>query len=118
MQGVSTRRVSAVLESLCGTSVSSATVRRAAQELDGTLSAWRERELGVFPFLQCDAIWVKVRQNGLVRDAAVLIASGVNESGKRSLLGVSVGLGEHELHWRAFFREFSCTRVARRASDN
>jgi len=103
VQGVSTRRVSAVLESLCGTSVSSATVSRATQELDGVLTAWRERELGVFPFLQCDAIWVKVRQNGLVKDAAVLIASGVNESGRRSVLGVSVSMGEHELHWRAFF---------------
>lgn len=103
VQGVSTRRVSAVLESLCGTSVSSTTVSRASAELDTVLIAWRERPLGVFAFLQCDAIWVKVRQNGLVRDAAVLIASGINEQGRRSLLGVSVSAGESELHWRSFF---------------
>ena len=66
VQGVSTRRVSAVLESLCGTSVSSMTVSRASAELDTVLAAWRERPLGVFPFVQCDAIWVKVRQDGLV----------------------------------------------------
>lgn len=103
VQGVSTRRVSAVLESLCGTSISSMSVSRASAELDEVLGRWRTRPLGVFPFLQCDAIWVKIRQNGLVQDAAVLIASGVNESGKRSLLGVSVSAGEHELHWRSFF---------------
>lgn len=102
VQGVSTRRVSAVLESLCGTSVSSTSVSRAAAELDGVLLAWRERPLGVFPFVQLDALWVKVRQNGLVKDAAVLVASGVGADGKRSLLGVSVSAGEHEVHWRAF----------------
>ncbi len=69
VQGVSTRRVSAVLESLCGTQVSSMTVSRAAKELDGVLGAWRERPLGVFPFVQLDALWCKVRQNGLVKDA-------------------------------------------------
>lgn len=103
VQGVSTRRVSSVLESLCGTNVSSMTVSRASAELDAVLCAWRERPLGVFLFVQCDAIWVKIRQNGLVKDAAVLIASGIDETGKRSLLGVSVSGGESELHWRSFF---------------
>ena len=102
VQGVSTRRVSAVLESLCGTSVSSTSVSRAAKELDAVLCAWRERPLGIFPFVQLDALWCKVRQGGLVKDAAVLVASGVGENGKRALLGVSVSSGEHEIHWRQF----------------
>lgn len=102
VQGTSTRRVSAVLEALCGTSVSSTSVSRAVKELDEVLGAWRERPLGVFPFVQLDALWCKVRQGGLVKDAAVLVASGVGENGKRSLLGVSVSSGEHELHWRGF----------------
>ncbi|MBC8143859.1 MAG: IS256 family transposase [Armatimonadetes bacterium] len=103
VQGVSTRRVSAALESLCGTNISSMTVSRARAELDTVLTAWRERPLGVILFLQCDAIWVKIRRNGLVKDAAVLVASGMDEAGKRSLLGVSVSAGESELYWRAFF---------------
>jgi transposase-like protein len=49
-----------------------------------------------------DALWCKVRQEGLVRDAALLIASGVGEDGKRAILGVSVSAGEHEVHWRSF----------------
>lgn len=102
VQGVSTRKVSAVLESLCGTSVSSMSVSRAVTELDAVLTAWRERSLGIFPFVYLDALWCKVRQDGLVRDAALLIASGIGEDGKRAILGVSVSVGEHEIHWRTF----------------
>lgn len=51
-----------------------------------------------------DARYEKVRQDGQVRDAAVLIAVGVNEAGKREVLGVSVALSEQEIHWRTFFQ--------------
>ena len=57
------------------------------------------------PFLFLDARYEKVRQSGQVRDAAVLLAVGVNERGKREVLGVSVSLGEHEVHWRAFMKD-------------
>ena len=111
VQGVSTRRVSAVLESLCTSQTFGFDrherflhdCKSCRRRVDTVLVAWRDRPLGVFPFVQCDAIWVKIRQNGLVRDAAVLVASGVDESGKRSLLGVSVSAGESELHWRSLF---------------
>lgn len=49
-------------------------------------------------------MYEKVRLNGQIRDAAVLIASGVNLEGKRLILGVSVSLGEQELHWRDFLQ--------------
>ena len=102
VQGVSTRRVAAVVEKLCGTEISSSTVSRAASELDGVLESWRNRPLGCFPYLYLDARYESVRQNGKVDDAAVLIAIGVDESGKRQVLGVSVALSEHEVHWREF----------------
>jgi putative transposase len=70
VQGISTRRVSAVLESLCGTSVSSMTVSRASQELDVVLSAWRERPLGISPFVQFDALWSFAKQKPVVQGAA------------------------------------------------
>lgn len=109
VQGVSTRKVAAITEELCGFSVSSAQVSRAASELDTVLSAWRERPLGgqATPYLILDARYEKVRQNGIVRDAAVLIAVGVGEDGKRRVLGVSVSLSEHEVHWRAFLKSLA-----------
>ena len=104
VQGVSTRKVAAITERLCGSEVSSAQVSRASALLDEVLEAWRNRPLGPIIYLYLDAMYEKVRLDGQVRDAAVLIASGVNLEGKRLILGVSVSLGEQELHWRDFLQ--------------
>lgn len=107
VQGVSTRRVAAITditEKLCGFAVSSTQVSQAAQQLDETLQAWRKRPLAACPYVYLDARYERVRQAGLVQKAAVLIAVGVDEAGKRSVLGVSVALSEHEVHWRQFLQ--------------
>ena len=104
VQGVSTRKVAAVTEQLCGFQVSSGQVSQAAKELDATLEAWRSRPLAPQPYVYLDARYERVRQAGLVQKAAVLIAVGVDGAGKRSILGVSVALSEHEVHWRTFLQ--------------
>ncbi len=105
VQGVSTRKVAAITEKLCGIEVSSTQVSQAAALLDEQLQEWRERPLGRCPYLFLDAHYEKVRQAGQVSDAAVLKAIGVNIEGKREVLGVSVSLSEHEVHWRTFLGE-------------
>jgi putative transposase len=102
VQGVSTRKVKAITEQLCGISVSSAQVSAAAALLDTELEKWRNRPLGEYPYLFLDAYYEQVREDGQVRNLAVLSAVGVNPAGKREILGVSVSLSEHEVHWRAF----------------
>ena len=102
VQGVSTRKVAAITEQLIGTSVSSTQVSRAAGLLDEVLCAWRERSLSTYCYLYLDARYEHVRQDGQVRDAAILLASGVSETGQREILGVSVSLSEAEVHWRGF----------------
>lgn len=104
VQGVSTRKVAAITEQLIGTSVSSAQVSRVAAELDTCLEAWRTRPLGEFRYLLVDARYERVRIEGGVRDAAVLVAVGVDAQGRRQVLGVSVSLSEQEVHWRSFFQ--------------
>ncbi len=104
VQGVSTRKVTAVVEQLCGSSVSSSQVSRAAALLDEKLEAWRNRPLGEIRYLYLDARYERVRQDGQVRDAAVLIATGVDPRGHRQVLGVSVALSEQEVHWRSFLQ--------------
>ena len=104
VQGVSTRKVKAIVEQLCGSEVSSSTVSRAAAGLDENLQAWRNRPLGEMIYLFLDARYEKVRQDGQIRDAAILIAAGLDRFGKRHLLGVSVSLGEQEIHWRTFLQ--------------
>ena len=104
VQGVSTRKVAAITEQMCGFAVSSSQVSKATAELDEQLQAWRERPLGCMKYLYLDARYEKVRQDGQVRNSAVLLAVGVNEDGNREVLGVSVSLGEHEVHWRNFLQ--------------
>jgi putative transposase len=103
VQGVSTRKVSTIVEKLCGHSVSSSQVSACAAKLDVELKLWREQPLGAYPYLIFDARYEKVRQGGLLVDCAVLIAMGIGLDGKRSILGVSVALSEAEVHWREFF---------------
>ena len=72
VQGVSTRKVQAVMEKLCGLEVSSSQVSRAAKMLDEELDKWRERPLGAFPYLILDARYEKVRSGGTVLSCALL----------------------------------------------
>jgi transposase-like protein len=105
VQGVSTRKVAKITEELCGVSINSMQVSRAAALLDETLSAWRERPLHRFRYVYLDARYEKVRHGGQVVDCAVLVALGVDDKGKRQVLGASVALSEQEVHWRAFLSQ-------------
>ena len=102
VQGVSTRRVAAITEELCGFELSSTQVSRVAAILDEELEKFRSRPLGRMMYLYLDADYQKVRHNGQVRDLAVLKAVGVNEDGRREVLGISCSLSEAEVHWRKF----------------
>ena len=104
VQGVSTRKVITVLQSLLGpeVAISSTQVSRAAEQLDAGLSAWRERPLGQTPYVFLDARYERIRDGGRLVDCAVLVATGIGADGHRRVLGVSVALSEAEVHWRAF----------------
>lgn len=60
--------------------------------------------MGEVSYLYVDARYEKVREAGQVRDAAVLVATGISPEGERQVLGVSVSLSEHETHWKAFLK--------------
>ncbi|HET6469886.1 MAG TPA: IS256 family transposase [Geminicoccaceae bacterium] len=100
VKGVSTRDAAKVMAEFGLEGLSSTQVSRAAALLDEELQAWRERDLGVFPYLVLDARYERVREGGVVRDAAVLAAVGIDPDGRRRLLGVSCALSEAEVHWR------------------
>jgi putative transposase len=102
VQGVSTRKVAAITEQLCGFEVSSSQVSRATAELDEVFEQWRSRPLGEFAYLQVDARYEKVREGGVIIDEAVLWGVGIDLEGRRQVLGVSVARSEAEVHWRGF----------------
>jgi putative transposase len=87
VQGVSTRKVTEVMQQLCGLDVSTAQVSRATQLLDEELNAWRQRPIDGIPYLVLDARYEKVWHGGSVVSCAVLIAVGITPPGHRSLLG-------------------------------
>ena len=105
-QGVSTRKVKRVLEEMCGMEISSATVSRVASEIDEKLSVFRARRLDghEYPYLIVDARYEKVRVNGHVVDQAVLITTGVTESGEREVLDWRIVDTESESTWSEVFR--------------
>jgi len=107
VQGVSTRKVNAVLQELCGLEISSTEVSRAAKLLDEELSNWKNRPLDKYIYVFLDARYEKVRESGCVIDCAILIAYGVNAQGKREILGLSVSLSEAEVHWRSFLESLA-----------
>ncbi|MBB4268024.1 IS256 family transposase [Roseospira visakhapatnamensis] len=105
VQGVSTRDAAKVMKEFGLESLSSTQVSRAAALLDDELEAWRTRRLDPVTYLILDARYEKVRDGGIVRDAAILSAIGVAPDGRRRLLGVSAALSEAEVHWRDFLND-------------
>lgn len=106
VQGVSTRKVTKITEELCGTEVSKSTVSALCARLDPLVTAWNERPLGEseYPFVLVDALVLKIREDGRVRARSALVATGVAQSGHRSILGLALGDSESEASWGGFFR--------------
>jgi len=101
VQGVSTRKVKAITEELCGHEFSSATISRIVGQLDAELEKFAKRRLEEpYPYLVLDARYEKVREDGAVRSQAVLVAIGINWEGKRSVLAVELASRESLSSWR------------------
>jgi len=103
VNGVSTRKVSKVMEELCGTSFSKSTVSDVCKDLDKTVHEFRARPLdGEYPFLTVDATYFKVRENSRIISKAFMIAYGTNAQGHREILGFGVYKNESVATWTDF----------------
>ena len=122
IQGVSTRKVEKITETLCGTSFSKSTVSALCANLDPFVDDFRNRPLTAsYPFIMLDAIYMKARDRGAVRSKGMLIAMGVNLEGHREILGFQVGDGESYESWSEFFaglKERGLANVDFVVSDN
>jgi putative transposase len=107
LQGVSTRKVAAITEELCGTSFSKSQVSALVGRLDGELAAWRTRPLtaAAYPYLMVDARYEQARVNGRVITVGVLIVAGVRDDGRRELLAVKEADTESEATYHDLFTE-------------
>ena len=103
VNGVSTRKVSRVMETLCGTSFSKSAVSEVCKDLDKAVNEFRTRPLeGDYPFLTVDATYFKVRENSRVISKAFMIAYGTNAEGHREILGFGVYANESGATWTDF----------------
>ncbi|WP_316572138.1 IS256 family transposase [Neobacillus sp. YIM B06451] len=105
VNGVSTRKVSKIVEEICGKSVSKSFVSELTKGLDPIVNEWRNRPLNTlyYPYIFVDAMYIKVRENDKVVSKGVYLASGVNENGSREIIGLQVNHAESAENWSIFF---------------
>jgi putative transposase len=105
VQGVSTRKVKAVTEALCGHGFSASAISAINKSLDEALLAFAERRLSEpLPYLILDARYEKVREAGIILSQAVLVAVAVDGEGRRQIIGVDLANRESRTSWRDFLR--------------
>lgn len=106
INGVSTRKVTHIVEQLCGESISKSFVSSLTQKLDPIVNAWAKRPLNTtyYPFLFVDAMYIKVREHQRVVSKAVYIATAITDKNKREILGLSVDHAESYESWSRFFQ--------------
>ena len=103
VNGVSTRKVSRVMETLCGTSFSKSAVSDVCKDLETAVKEFQTRPLeGDYPFLTVDATYFKVRENSRIISKAFMIAYGTNAEGHREILGFGVYANESSATWTDF----------------
>ena len=106
VQGVSTRKVEALVQALGIAGLSKGEVSRLAASLDEQVAAFRTRRLDAeYPYLWLDARYEHVREGGRVVSMAVIVAYGVRADGVREVLGLDIGLSEDVTLWRAFLQD-------------
>lgn len=103
VQGVSTRKVKAITEELCGHSFSASTISQINKGLDESLARFASRALEEeYPYLILDARYEKVRVDSVIQSQAVLVAIGINWDGQRQVLAVELANRESRSSWRDF----------------
>ena len=103
IQGVSTRKVKAISEELCGHRFSASAISGFNKKLDEELGRFTRRQLdSEYPYLILDARYEKVRENAVIRSRAVLVAIGIDWEGRRQVLGVEMANRESSTSWKEF----------------
>ena len=108
VQGIATRSVDDLVQAMGMSGISKSQVSRLCAEIDEKVQTFLNRPIeGEWPYIWLDATYVKVRQAGRVVSAAVTIAIGVNNDGRREVLGMDIGASEAETFWLAFLRKLA-----------
>jgi putative transposase len=108
VHGVSTRAVDDLVKAMGASGVSKSQVSRLVEAIDARVDAFLARPIeGAWPYLWIDATYLKTREAGRIVSTAVIVAVGVNDDGRREVLGVATGPSEAEPFWTAFLRSLA-----------
>lgn len=108
VQGISTRSVDDLVQAMGMSGISKSQVSRVCEEIDERVKAFLDRPVeGDWPYLWIDATYVKVRSAGRIVSVAVIVAVGVNDDGRREVLGMDVAPSEAEVFWKDFLRKLT-----------
>lgn len=115
VQGVSTRRVTKVIEELIGESVSPSFISSLTKKLDPIVKTWANRPIHyqTYPILYVDAMYIKVREARRVIAKAVYIAIGLTNDGKTEILGFKISETESATAWKTFFQELKARGLSK-----
>ncbi|MED3575941.1 IS256 family transposase [Cytobacillus praedii] len=107
INGVSTRKVTHIVEQLCGENISKSFVSSLTQKLDPIINDWSKRPLNVmyYPYVFVDAMYIKVREHNRVVSKAVYIATAITDKNTREIFGLSVDHAEDFESWSRFFQQ-------------
>jgi len=105
INGVSSRKVTKIVQQLCGQHVSRSLVSSITKKLDPIVNEWANRPLNLmyYKYVYVDAMYIKVREHQKVVSKAVYIAVGVNSQNKREIIGLSINHAESKEGWKQFF---------------
>jgi putative transposase len=103
VQGVSTRKVAAITEELCGHEFSASSISAITARLDAQLEEFSRRALTeAFPYVILDARYERVREGGVIVSRAILVALGIDWEGRRQVLAVEYANRESQSSWKEF----------------
>jgi len=103
VQGVSTRKVAAITEELCGHEFSASSISEITRRLDEQLKQFSQRPLAQeYPYVILDARYERVREEGAIESRAILVALGIDWEGRRQVLAVEYAQRESQNSWKEF----------------
>jgi transposase-like protein len=103
VQGVSTRKVAAITEELCGHEFSASSISEITRRLDEQLQQFSQRPLEPeYPYVILDARYERVREEGMIESRAILVALGIDWEGRRQVLAVEYAQRESQNSWKEF----------------
>ena len=105
-RGMTVREIQGFLREQYGTEVSPEFISSVTDEVMTEITAWQSRPLEpMYPVVFFDALWVKIRDEGVVRNKAVYLALGVQRDGTREVLGLWIEQTEGAKFWMKVFND-------------